>query len=168
MGARLYNIKLVVFDFDGVFTDNLVFVNQKGEETVACFRGDGIGLSRLKNAGVKTLVISSEPNPVVEQRCKKMEIDCVSGCKDKLAVLKDIASKSNVVLKDICFVGNDINDLDCLTNVGLSVAVSDACPEVLKVVHMVTKHKGGHGAVREVCDLLYIAKKEKGEGVCNG
>lgn len=160
---KIANIKLAVFDFDGVFTDNLVLVNQKGEETVTCFRGDGIGLSRIRDIGIKTVVISSESNPVVEHRCKKMRIDYISGCKDKLTVLKDIASRNNVALKDICFVGNDINDLDCLTNVGLSVAVADACSEVLKVAHIVTKRKGGHGAVREVCDLLYAAK-QKGSG----
>lgn len=157
------NIKLAVFDFDGVFTDNLVFVNQKGEEMVVCFRGDGIGLSRLRDAGVKTLVISSESNPVVEHRCKKMKIDYIYCCTDKLAALNEIALRNNVSLKDVCFVGNDINDLDCLANVGLSVAVADACPEVLKVAHMVTKRKGGHGAVREVCDMIYTAKKQKRE-----
>jgi 3-deoxy-D-manno-octulosonate 8-phosphate phosphatase (KDO 8-P phosphatase) len=168
MTKKISNIKLAVFDFDGVFTDNLVFVNQKGEETVICCRGDGIGLSRLRDAGVKTLVISSESNPVIEHRCKKMKLEYICGCKDKLAALKDIAHRNNVALKDVCFVGNDINDLACLTNVGLSVAVVDACPEVLKVVNMVTKCKGGHGAVREICDLLYGAKKKKGKGGCNG
>lgn len=156
----LRGIKLVAFDFDGVFTDNHVYVCQDGREMVCCWRSDGVGLSRLKEAGVKTVVITSEINPVVKKRCDKMEIECITGCRDKLSVLKRLMREQNLSPDEVCFMGNDLPDLECLKYVGYPVAVRGSAVEVLKVAKYVTEREGGAGAVREVCDLIYNEHKK--------
>jgi len=153
-------VKLLVLDFDGVFTDNRVYVDQDGREMVSCWRSDGVGLSRIKEIGVKTIVISSEVNPVVRKRCTKLGIDCITGCKDKLSALKKVICEQGLSPRDICFVGNDLPDLGCLKYVGHPVAVKDSAEEVLKVAKYTTQREGGSGAVREVCDLIYKAHKK--------
>lgn len=147
-------IRLVAFDFDGVFTDNMVYVSEDGSETVRCFRGDGLGLSKLERAGIETVIISTETNPVVSARSRKLGIRCIQGCEDKCAALKTIAEKRGLSLTEVAFVGNDINDLACLTAVGLPVVVRDAHPDVIPYARYRTRSPGGHGAVREICDLL--------------
>lgn len=152
------NIKMIVFDFDGVFTDNKVLVLQDGTEGVFCNRSDGLGLTEIKNRGIKTLVISTEKNPVVTARCKKLGIKCIQGCEDKLETLLKEAKKNNITLNEIAFLGNDTNDLDCLKEVGLPVCVADSHPAVLKVCKYITKRTGGNGAVRELCDFIVMSK----------
>jgi 3-deoxy-D-manno-octulosonate 8-phosphate phosphatase (KDO 8-P phosphatase) len=151
---RVRAIKLVAFDFDGVFTDNMVYVSQDGAESVRCFRGDGLGLARLAKGGITAAIISTETNPVVTARSRKLGIRCVQGCADKCAALKELASELGVPLAQTAFVGNDINDLACLRAVGLPIVVQDAHPSVLPAAAYLTKAPGGHGAVREVCDLF--------------
>jgi 3-deoxy-D-manno-octulosonate 8-phosphate phosphatase (KDO 8-P phosphatase) len=147
-------IKVVAFDFDGVFTDNRVLVTEDGKEAVFCWRSDGLGLAMIKNKGLYPLVISTEINPIVTIRCKKLEIPCVQGCKDKLRSLKRETKKLGINLKKVSFVGNDTNDISCLKNVGFPICVSDSHPEILTLGKYITKAKGGFGAVREVCDLF--------------
>ena len=149
------NVKMAVFDFDGVFTDNSVYTNQEGVESVRCSRSDGLGIERLKALGIPVLIVSTEINPVVTARAKKLKIECYQSVQDKAEALLQIASKLNVDLNKTMFVGNDINDLPALKIVGLPVAVADAYPEILPFVRYVTKKTGGNGAVREVCDLIY-------------
>ncbi len=154
MGNDPGRISLVAFDFDGVFTDNRVYVDQDGRESVCCSRSDGIGIRKLDRAGIKSIVISAETNPVVEKRCAKLGIRCVAGCKDKLSVLKAAMAESGVGRESVCFVGNDLPDIECLRYAGLPVAVRDSCPEVLDAAKYVTSAPGGRGAVREVCDMI--------------
>lgn len=116
-----------------------------------------MGLSRLKEVGVKTIMITIEVNPVVEKRCAKLGIDCITGCKDKLSALKKVMRKLGSSPNEICFVGNDLPDLECLKYVGYPVAVKGSVEEVLKVAKYTTRREGGSGAVREVCDLIYKA-----------
>lgn len=155
------NIQFVVFDFDGVFTDNRVFINEKGEESVVCSRSDGLGLTRLKQLGLELLILSSEPNPVVKRRAEKLKIRCIYNCEDKLKVLSREAKRKGVSLKQAAYMGNDINDAACLKAVGLAVVVADAHKDVLKSACYKTRLKGGRGAVREVCDLIFRAKTER-------
>ncbi|RLG57586.1 MAG: 3-deoxy-D-manno-octulosonate 8-phosphate phosphatase [Hadesarchaea archaeon] len=152
-------IKLVAFDFDGVFTDNRVYVDQEGREMIRCWRSDGVGLAKLREIGVKSIVITSETNPVVKKRCAKLKINCITGCKDKLSALKKIIRDENFSPREVCFVGNDLPDIECMRYVGFPVAVKDSLPEVLKVAKYVTRREGGSGAVREVCDLIHNAQK---------
>jgi YrbI family 3-deoxy-D-manno-octulosonate 8-phosphate phosphatase len=147
-------IRLVVFDFDGVFTNNMVYVFEDGSEAVRCFRGDGIGLRKLERLGIETLILSTEINSIVSARSHKLGVRCVQGCEDKLAELKSITQDRNLSLAQVAFVGNDVNDLPCLRCVGLPIIVQDAHPDLIPYARYQTKAKGGYGAVREICDLF--------------
>jgi len=151
----IQNIKLIVFDFDGVFTDNSVLVDQNGIESVRCSRSDGLGLRKLDDLNIKYCILSTEKNPVVGMRGKKLGIDVIQGQEDKLKALKEIIKRENFSMPQIAYVGNDINDLTCLEVVGLPMAVADSYSEVLAIVKYTSSKFGGHGAVREVCDLFY-------------
>jgi YrbI family 3-deoxy-D-manno-octulosonate 8-phosphate phosphatase len=148
------SIQLVAFDFDGVFTDNMVYVFENGSEAVRCFRSDGIGLTKLKHAGIETVIISTESNPVVSARAQKLKIRCFQNCEDKRKTLESLAQELDISLQEVAFVGNDINDRACLTCVGLPIVVQDAHPDVIPLATYRTRNCGGHGAVREVCDLF--------------
>lgn len=156
--ARFRHVEMLVFDFDGVMTDNRVLVFEDGREAVLCNRSDGLGLERLRATGLSLAVISKEVNPVVAARCRKLKIPCEQGVDDKLAVLEKMAAERAVALSNVAFVGNDINDLACLTAVGVAVAPADAYPEVLRVADVITARMGGFGAVREVCDLILAVR----------
>jgi YrbI family 3-deoxy-D-manno-octulosonate 8-phosphate phosphatase len=145
-------VRLVAFDFDGVFTDNSVYVSQDGTETVRCTRQDGIGLAKLKGLGVETIIISTEPSPVVSARARKLGIRCIQDCADKRAALDGIVREMGITLAEVAFVGNDINDLPCLSCVGLPIVVQDSHEDVLSLGRYRTRTPGGHGAVREICD----------------
>ena len=147
-------IRMVVFDFDGVFTDNMVYVFEDGREAVRCTRADGLGLSKLTSLGIGTAIISTETNPVVGMRSRKLGIHCVQACTDKRAALDTLALEKGVSLQQIAFVGNDVNDIPCLSAVGLPIVVSDAHPDVVPYAGYQTKQAGGYGAVRELCDLF--------------
>ena len=147
-------IRLVAFDFDGVFTDNMVYVSEDGSEAVRCFRSDGIGLQKLKKLDIDTVIISTEANPVVSARARKLKIRCIQDCQDKRTVLEDIAREKNITLREVAFVGNDINDLACLECVALPIVVQDAYQDVVSIALYQTQRPGGHGAVREICDLF--------------
>jgi 3-deoxy-D-manno-octulosonate 8-phosphate phosphatase (KDO 8-P phosphatase) len=151
-------VKLVVFDFDGVFTDNTVYVSQDGVESVRCWRSDGLGLAKLKQAGVPAVIVSTETNPVVTARADKLAIRCIQGCDDKLAAVRALAVEHGLTLADIAFVGNDINDLACLQAVGLPIVVHDAHADVVALGAHRTTARGGRGAVREVCDTVVAAR----------
>jgi YrbI family 3-deoxy-D-manno-octulosonate 8-phosphate phosphatase len=147
-------IRLIAFDFDGVFTDNMVYVFENGSEAVRCFRSDGMGLKKLKELGIVTAIISTESNPVVSARAQKLKIQCFQNCEDKRKTLECLAEEIGISLAEIAFVGNDINDRACLTCVGFPIVVQDAHPDVVPLAAYCTKTRGGFGAVREVCDLF--------------
>lgn len=158
-------VELVVFDFDGVFTDNSVLVDQNGIESVRCSRSDGFGLRRLDEVNVQYCILSSEINPVVSARAQKLNISVSQGHNDKLAVLMDIVRDKCINIKNVAYVGNDINDISCLKKVGFPIGVKDAFPEVIKVAKYITTRPGGYGAVREVCDLIYNSRKGVSEKI---
>lgn len=151
-------VQLVVFDFDGVMTDNRVVVHQSGEESVLCHRGDGWGIARLREAGFEVLVVSTEANQVVSARCRKLKVEAIQGCDDKLTALRALACERGFTPLQIAYVGNDVNDLACMGWVGWPIAVADAMPEVRALATWVTRLPGGHGAVREVADRLVSAR----------
>ena len=161
MKTKFSDIRLALFDFDGVFTDNHVYVSEDGKETVKCCRSDGIGISRIKELGIKCYVISSERNFVVKERCRKINISFEQNVKDKKISVLEICKRNNIEPKNAMFLGNDINDIPALRIVGLPCAVADCFPEIKKYVIFQTNANGGNGAVREVCDLIYNAKTEK-------
>lgn len=157
----LLSIKLIAFDFDGVFTDNTVFVLENGYESVRCWRSDGLGLARVSSVGIETLIVSTEKNPVVSARAKKLNIQCIQGVDKKNEVLLKFCAERNIPLHEVAFVGNDINDISAFQVVGLPIAVSDSHPEALEHALYRTHAKGGRGAVREVCDLFFAAHLAK-------
>ena len=148
------NIRLIAFDFDGVFTDDMVYVLQDGTEAVRCFRGDGIGLQKLKRLGIETAIISTESNPVVTARAQKLNIRCVQDCHDKRGALDAFIREFGISLAEVAFVGNDINDLPCLDCVGLLMVVQNAHADIVSYALYQTKNPGGYGAVREICDMF--------------
>jgi YrbI family 3-deoxy-D-manno-octulosonate 8-phosphate phosphatase len=148
------SVRLIVFDFDGVFTDNTVYVSEDGTEQVRCWRGDGLGLRKLERLGIPAMIISTEQNAVVTKRAAKLRIQCQQGVEDKRATVEAIAATRGIAMSQIAFVGNDINDLTCLAGVGLPIGVADAHPDIDGCVRYRTRAKGGRGAVREVCDLF--------------
>jgi 3-deoxy-D-manno-octulosonate 8-phosphate phosphatase (KDO 8-P phosphatase) len=161
VGSLLESVRLVVFDFDGVFTDNRVWVNERGEESVVCSRSDGLGLRRLAEVGVAALVVSTETNPIVSVRARKLGIDCLHGVDDKLAAVRAEAAVRGVALDVVAYVGNDINDAACLQAVGLPVVPADAWPEVLPLARWVLSREGGRGCVREVCDAIWATRRNE-------
>jgi 3-deoxy-D-manno-octulosonate 8-phosphate phosphatase (KDO 8-P phosphatase) len=157
--GSLRAVRLVVFDFDGVFTDNRVWVSETGAEAVACWRGDGIGLRRLDDAGIGYAILSTEPNPVVARRAEKLRARCVHGVEDKLSALREEADRIGVSLDLVAYLGNDVNDAACLEAVGLPVVPADAWPEVVPLARWVLERPGGRGCVRELCDALWRAHR---------
>jgi len=155
----LERLRLAVFDFDGVFTDNRVWVNEHGDETLAFSRSDGLGLRRLEEVGVRPLIVSMEESPIVTARAGKLKVDCVQGVEDKLAVLRERTGELGVALEETAFVGNDINDAECLRAVGVPVVPADAWPEVMPIACWVLTRAGGTGCVREFCDGVWEAKR---------
>jgi 3-deoxy-D-manno-octulosonate 8-phosphate phosphatase (KDO 8-P phosphatase) len=151
---RIRAIRLVAFDFDGVFTDNAVYVFEDGSEAVRCCRCDGLGLRKLERLGIATIIMSTEPNPVVSARAQKLGVRCWQGIQDKRTALESLAQEMGLSLAEIAFVGNDINDLSCLTCVGLPIVVQDAHPDVVGAALWRTERRGGKGAVREICDVF--------------
>ncbi|MFL5967758.1 MAG: KdsC family phosphatase [Gaiellaceae bacterium] len=153
----LARVRLAIFDFDGVFTDNRVWVNERGEEMLAFTRSDGLGLRRLDAVGVRYLIVSTEPNPIVAARAAKLGAPCVHGVDDKLAVVEE--RRGDVELDAVAYVGNDINDAECLRAVGLPVVPADAWPEVRSLARWVLSRPGGAGCVREFCDAVWAAQR---------
>ena len=155
---KLASVQLIAFDFDGVFTDNTVLVNQDGVESVRCWRSDGLGLSRIRETGVRAFIISTEKNPVVSARAAKLKLPCKQGIDDKAAAILETCKELGVDPALTMFVGNDINDIPAFKVVGLPVAVQDAYPEVFAHIIHRTEKPGGYGAVREICDLVWHAR----------
>ncbi|HEY6067761.1 MAG TPA: HAD hydrolase family protein [Gaiellaceae bacterium] len=155
----LLGVRLAVFDFDGVFTDNRVWVNERGDEMLAFSRSDGLGLRRLGEVGVGALIVSMERNPVVAARAAKLGVECVTGVDDKLGILREHVARDGIALEDVAYVGNDVNDAECLDAVGLPVVPADAWPEVKSLARWVLERRGGHGCVREFCDAVWEARR---------
>jgi YrbI family 3-deoxy-D-manno-octulosonate 8-phosphate phosphatase len=156
--------RLLALDFDGVFTDNRVHVDEHGRESVTCHRGDGHGLSLLAEQ-LPIIVLSTERNPVVAARCEKLGLPYEQGLGDrKVEALRRYCRDRDIDLQDVMFVGNDVNDLECLRAVGSAVVVADASSEAKAVAHAVTSWAGGDGALREIADALLSQLRREGSG----
>ena len=155
-------VALLVMDFDGVLTDNRVWTDQDGRESVAANRSDSLGLENLRKVGVPAMVISKEVNPVVAARCRKLKLEYVQGVDQKADLLERILQERHIDPASVIYVGNDTNDLPCFPLVGCAAAVSDAHPTVLQAADLILSRPGGHGAVREICDILVRRLSEQG------
>ncbi|TYC67345.1 acylneuraminate cytidylyltransferase [Stappia sp. BW2] len=155
--AQTHKIKAVITDFDGVHTDDRVTVDQYGRESVTCSRRDGLGLELLRKRNVKLMVLSKEANPVVLARAEKLKMPVMNQIDDKLPVLDAWRQEQGLEWTEIVYIGNDVNDIDCMRICGLSFAPADAHPAALDVADRVLNADGGKGAVREMCDYLIAA-----------
>ena len=158
---KLRLLQAIFFDFDGVFTDNRVIVSENGQESVICNRSDGIGLRMLRSLGLEMMIISTETNRVVSERAQKLKVSCIHGCENKLETMNTILAEKGIAAEHAAFVGNDINDSDCLKNVGVSVCVQDAFPEIKQISTIILQKNGGEAAVREFCELVHNSKTGK-------
>ncbi|GAB4540095.1 MAG: N-acylneuraminate cytidylyltransferase [Anaerolineales bacterium] len=149
-------IKIIVCDFDGVVTDNLVLTDENGKETTRASRSDSMHVAALREKGVEVMILSSEPNPVVKARAQKMGVEAIHGVglKDKGKVLRELLANKHIPAEQCVYIGNDLNDLPCFEVAGWNVAVADAYPEVIRAADHVLGKMGGHGAVRELCEMV--------------
>lgn len=146
--------KALITDFDGVHTDDRVLVSQDGSEAVTCSRSDGMGIEILRGTGLKLLILSRESNPVVEVRAQKLKMEVMHHVTEKLPVLDAWRQENGLQWSDIAYIGNDINDVDCMTACGLSFCPSDAHETAKNAATRVLRNLGGRGAIREVSDYL--------------
>ena len=148
------NIKLIVYDFDGVMTNNKVYMDQNGNEMVQVNRADGLGVAEIKKLGIQQLIISTEENPVVSVRANKLDITCLQGIVNKKYALTEYCQKNDIDLKKVAYVGNDINDKDVMAITGFSFCPADAHEAIKEISHHVFKRSGGDGVIREILDII--------------
>ena len=171
------DIHTIVFDFDGIFTNNKVYIDQDGKEIVRCDRGDGLGLDLLKcfiikmNWDVDYFILSKEANPVVQRRAEKLNIKCHNNVSTKLLFLKKYIhnrfSSERISGEGIIYLGNDLNDLEAMIFAGFSVAPSDSHPIILKTADLVLEKKGGDGFVRLFIENLICINQLENREVCD-
>ena len=147
-------IDLIVYDFDGVMTDNSLLMDQDGKEYVRVSRADGLAVSEIKKMFLKQIILSTEKNPIVQKRAEKLGIDCLQGINNKKKTLSTFAERQNINLQKTIYVGNDVNDLEAMLLVGTKVCPSDSHQEILNVSDIVLNKKGGQGVIRELLDML--------------
>ena len=151
-------VDAVVTDFDGVHTDDTARLDEHGVESVTVSRSDGMGVALLRARGIPFLILSTEVNPVVSARARKLGVDVRQAAADKAAVLREWAAEQGVALSRIAYLGNDVNDLPCLELVGWPVAVPDAHPLVLSAARLVLDRPGGRGAVRDLAERVLATR----------
>ncbi|MCX7120394.1 MAG: HAD-IIIA family hydrolase [Gammaproteobacteria bacterium] len=157
---QLKKIKLLILDVDGVLTDGKIYMTAHGEETIAFFVRDGLGIEMLHAIGISVAVISGRNTPAVLHRLKKLRVQHIYlGHLDKIASYENLLSTLKISPDEVAYVGDDLPDIAVMEKVGLSFAVANAMDAVKKAAMHCTEKKGGKGAVREVCDLIYNAKK---------
>jgi YrbI family 3-deoxy-D-manno-octulosonate 8-phosphate phosphatase len=147
-------IDLIIYDFDGVMTDNTVIIDQNGHESVIVNRSDGLAISELKRYNIKQVIISTERNPIVQKRAEKLGIPCINAVENKKNVVVKYIQEQNIDKDRVVYVGNDINDMDAMLNIGFPIAPFDAHDSIKKISKFVTNSAGGKGVVREILDIL--------------
>ena len=164
--AKLAGIRALAMDVDGVLTDGGLWWGSSGEELKRFCFADIMGVSLARRAGLSLALISGEDSPLVDRYAEKMLIrHTVKGCRDKAAALGQFAAEAGLPLSDVCFMGDDINDLAAIDLAGFSAAPSNASPVVRERVQFVAKNTGGNGAVRELVDAILAARGLTAEDV---
>ena len=147
-------IKLIVYDFDGVMTDNHVYVSQDGTEMAMCHRGDGLGVGIIRDMGIEQVIISTEVNPIVAKRAEKLKLPVVHKVKNKAQALTDYCAEKGIVLENVMYIGNDTNDLEAMKLAGIKGAPKDAEPEILSIADWISTKNGGYGVIRELARVI--------------
>ncbi len=143
-------IDLIVYDFDGVMTDNRVLVREDGTESVMVHRGDGLGVSEIRKLGLRQIILTTETNPVSIARANKLKLEILHSVENKKETLTEFLFRENLLAERVLYIGNDINDLDCMKAVGYKGCPLDAEPEVQQICHWISGKKGGYGVIREL------------------
>ena len=155
MSEKLNDIKMIVMDVDGTLTDGKIYLGNNGEEFKAFDVHDGYILAKCQEYWYITAIITGKNSKIVEKRASDLRINEVyQGVTDKISVLKSLADKYNLSNSNIAYIGDDLNDMDCINYVAFSGCPADSIDEVKKSVNYVCKHNGGKGAVREFVDYL--------------
>ena len=153
--AKAAQIKLLVCDVDGVFSDGRIYLGNDGEELKAFHTKDGFGIKALGASGVAVAIITGRNSTIVANRMKALNVaHIIQGQEDKLPALSNLIEQLNITINEVAYIGDDVPDLPCIEAVGLGISVSDAHPLVLRVADYATFTRGGFGAVRETCDLI--------------
>lgn len=160
---RMKKLKLIIYDFDGVMTDNRVIVGQDGTESVVAHRGDGYGVSQIKKLPIEQVIISTETNPVVRRRAEKLDIGIIHGVSDKKSTVMKYCQEKGYAMEEVMFIGNDLNDYDAMMTVGIKGAPADAEEEILAIADWVSQAKGGYGVIRELYRVLQAYREQSGE-----
>lgn len=156
-GLNIADIDLIVYDFDGVMTDNKVIVFQNGTEGVTVNRADGLGVAMIKERGIPQLILSTESNPVVEARAAKIGLPVICNTGDKRSALEAYCSKHGFDPSRVVYIGNDLNDKEAMKFAGIPIAPADAHPEILCIARIVLNAIGGGGVVRELADIILFS-----------
>jgi len=146
------NIDVFIFDFDGVLTNNLVYINQEGVESVACSRADGLAFDVLRKLQKPVYILSTEKNKTDAARADKLKIPVLQGVEDKVGALKEMAGKERFDLKNVLYVGNDLNDYQIMRLCGFSVCPADSHPKIKEISNITLRTNGGNGVVRELLE----------------
>ena len=149
----LENIDAFIFDFDGVLTNNLVFVDQDGKELVSCNRSDGLAFDVLRKLKKPSYILSTEKNPIVSARAKKLKIQAIQGVEDKVQELLILVKTNEYNLNRVLYVGNDINDYKVMKLCGYSACPSDSHEKIRSIATFVLQKKGGNGVIRELLEV---------------
>jgi len=146
------NIDVFVFDFDGVLTNNMVYLDQNGKESVSCSRGDGLAFDALRKLKKTAYILSTEKNTVVRARAQKLQISVLQGAENKVAGIQEIIKKENCKLENILYVGNDLNDYRVMDICGFTACPADSHKKIKQISSIVLKTNGGFGVVRELLE----------------
>lgn len=158
---ELKAVKLLLLDVDGTLTDGTINIGPDGEVFKSFYCRDGLGLLHLKQKGIEPVIITARQSEIVKLRAAELGITEIhQNVKDKVKLLPGILSKYDVTAKEVAYIGDDVNDLEIMTAVGLVFAPADCHPDILSVVDIHLCSKGGKGAVRECADLLLHAKSK--------
>lgn len=156
--TKFRTIELLILDVDGVFSDGRIYLGNDGEELKAFHTRDGFGMKTLANAGFTTAVITGRDSQIVERRMQHLSVSHIyQGQSDKTQAYQTLLTELSLEDAQVAYVGDDVPDLAVIQQCGLGIAVNDAHPAVQQAADYVTRCRGGHGAVREVCDLLLLA-----------
>jgi YrbI family 3-deoxy-D-manno-octulosonate 8-phosphate phosphatase len=147
-------ISLIVYDFDGVMTDNRVLLFEDGKESVFVNRSDGLAIDAIKKLGIAQIIVSTETNPIVSVRARKLRIPYIYSVKDKKKTVERYIKKHGIINERVAFVGNDVNDKEVMLSVGLPIAPSDAHKDIRKIAKIVLNTPGGFGVIRDLLDKL--------------
>jgi len=150
------DIDAMVFDFDGVLTNNQVHILQSGEELVSCSRADGLAFEVLRKLNKPAYILSTEKNPVVSVRANKLKVPVIQGVDNKVGAIKVLAKKENFCLKKILYVGNDINDYRVMRKCGYTACPADSHKQIKEIANVILKTDGGKGVVREILEEVLL------------